>query len=206
MSIQPHELAAVDHATWADPACRSAPDHEDDETLVRRLAEGKLDALGALFDRHRTDVANYLLRLGLASSDVDDVVQLTFLDLAKASPRFDGRTAARSWIFGIATMVVRRHRRSMRRWITCLAGRVFEARRAPPRDPHDELQRCEDETRFRRALDAISEKKREAFVLVTMEGLSGEEAAAALGIPVATVWTRLHHARLALRAHLEEDP
>jgi RNA polymerase sigma-70 factor (ECF subfamily) len=42
------------------------------------------------------------------------------------------------------------------------------------------------------------------FVLVTLEGMSGEEASAVLGIPINTVWTRLHHARRALRAALEE--
>ena len=52
---------------------------------------------------------------------------------------------------------------------------------------------------------ALSEKKREAFVLVTLEGLSGEEAAQALGVPVNTLWTRLHHARLELSAAIGEE-
>ena len=57
------------------------------------------------------------------------------------------------------------------------------------------------------ALASLSEKKREVVVLVTIEGMSGEEVAALLGIPVATVWTRLHHARREMSARmLEEEP
>jgi RNA polymerase sigma-70 factor (ECF subfamily) len=54
------------------------------------------------------------------------------------------------------------------------------------------------------AFERLSLRKREVFVLVTLEGMSGEEASAVLGIPINTVWTRLHHARRALRAALEE--
>jgi RNA polymerase sigma-70 factor (ECF subfamily) len=59
--------------------------------------------------------------------------------------------------------------------------------------------------RLQRAIDKLSDKKREVFVLITVEGLSGQDAAEVLNIPVNTVWTRLHHARLELRAAVEED-
>lgn len=173
-----------------------------DDELVARVADGKLDALGELFDRYQPDVRRLVYRLGVSAGDVDDVVQLTFLDLVKAAPRFDGRATARSWIFGIAAMVVRRHRRTLRRWMADLAGNVFESRRVAPQTPHDAFERGEEQHRFERALASLPDKKREVFVMVTMEGASGEEAAAALGVPLATVWTRLHHARLALRESL----
>jgi DNA-directed RNA polymerase specialized sigma24 family protein len=46
-------------------------------------------------------------------------------------------------------------------------------------------------------------KNREAFVLIVLEGVEAEQAAAALGVPLGTLWTRLHHARRELRARLE---
>ena len=55
------------------------------------------------------------------------------------------------------------------------------------------------------ALAELSAKKREVFVMVALEGVPPEAAAEALGIPIRTVWTRLHHARRELRARLEED-
>jgi RNA polymerase sigma-70 factor (ECF subfamily) len=106
---------------------------------------------------------------------------------------------------GIAAMMVRRHRRSVARLIRGFAAHVFEERRPLPIDPSDAFEDEESQARFRAALDRLTAKKREVFVLVTMEGASGEQVATALGIPVATVWTRLHHARKELRAALFDD-
>jgi RNA polymerase sigma-70 factor (ECF subfamily) len=49
-------------------------------------------------------------------------------------------------------------------------------------------------------------KKREALVLFELEGLSGQEIALALGVPLKTVWTRLHHARRELEEKLGDRP
>jgi RNA polymerase sigma-70 factor (ECF subfamily) len=173
-----------------------------DAELLARLSEGDLDALGQLYDRWERDVRRFVQRLGVRPHDADDIVQLTFLDLAKSAVRYDGRSAARAWILGVAAIVVRRHRRSIARLFQGVAGAVFESRRPAPRQPDEAFTAEEEQHRFRDALEKLSPKKREVFVLVTMEGASGEEAAAALGIPVATVWTRLHHARKELREML----
>jgi RNA polymerase sigma-70 factor (ECF subfamily) len=178
----------------------------DDAALVARVAEGNLDALGKLFDRFQPEVRRLVRRLGTPPGDVDDLVQLTFLDVARSAGRYDPALAARSWILGVAAMIVRRHRRSVGRWLANLAGHVFERRRPRPRTPDEALEREQEQARFERALDRLSAKRREVFVLVVMEETSGEEAAAALGIPVATVWTRLHYARRDLRAQLSGEP
>ena len=177
----------------------------DDAELLGRVAGGNLEALGELFDRYEDDVRRLVRRLGTANGDIDDLVQLTFLDLARSASRFDRKLSVRSWVLGIAAMMVRRQRRSVARWIANLAGRAFEQRRAAPRTPSEDLEREQDQARFEKALARLSPKRREVFVLVAMEEASGEEAAAALGIPVATVWTRLHYARKELRAMLEES-
>jgi RNA polymerase sigma-70 factor (ECF subfamily) len=56
-----------------------------------------------------------------------------------------------------------------------------------------------------RALESVSVPKREAFVLFELQGLSGEEVAEALNIPLKTVWTRLHHARKEVIQALERQ-
>jgi RNA polymerase sigma-70 factor (ECF subfamily) len=105
---------------------------------------------------------------------------------------------------GIAAIHVRRHRRSVARLLRAAAAHVFEARRPDVRTSDDLYESEESQARFRKALEKLSDKKREVFVMVAMEGASGDEAAAAFGIPVATVWTRLHHARKDIRASLAE--
>jgi RNA polymerase sigma factor (sigma-70 family) len=176
-----------------------------DHDLVAAVASGDLQALGTLFERFEPGVRRYLGRLGIASSDVDDLVQATFLEVVRAAGRFDPTYPARSWLFGIATVMVRRHRRSAGR-AAARAG-LFRRQPAPRPTPTPcEILESDDAMRlFARAFERLSPKKREAFVLVTLEGLSGEEAAGVLGIPVKTVWTRLHHARRELRSALGES-
>jgi RNA polymerase sigma factor (sigma-70 family) len=186
------------------PLPASAPtDHE----LVIALGNGDLEALGEFFERHEPAIRRYLGRLGVYPCDVDDLVQATFLELVRASARFDPKFPARSWLFGIATVMVRRHRRSVRRHAARFAMWAGLAQRDPVPTPADEFERDDAARRLAEALERLSPKKREVLVLVTFEGLSGEEAATTLRIPVKTVWTRLHYARVALLAALREgDP
>jgi RNA polymerase sigma-70 factor, ECF subfamily len=180
---------------------RSAPAPADAE-LVDRIAGGDLQSLGLLFDRYEADVRRILGHLGVIESDVDDLVQFTFLQVIRAAPGFDPQFPVRNWLFGIATMMARRHRRSLKRMARWIATSVQQPTRDAPITPDEVLDSREAARRLRGALDRLTPKRREAFVLVALEGTSGEQAAAALGIPVNTLWTRLHHARNELRACL----
>lgn len=182
------------------------PAKASDDELARLIADGDQASLGLLFDRHHADVRRLVRRLGIGPADAEDLVQQTFLEVAAAADRFDGRAPMRTWILGIAAMMVRRHRRSFARWLRGL-GAIHASDSARPLPPtpaevFDERQRA---ARAERALLKLSRKKRDVFVLVVLEGLRGEDVASALAIPVATVWTRLHHARRELRAHLTEE-
>jgi RNA polymerase sigma-70 factor (ECF subfamily) len=180
------------------------PGEATDAQLLARLKGGEVGALGQLFDRHADAVRRVVARLGVRPADVDDLVQTTFLDVLDAAASYDGRASARPWLVGMAVMRVRRHRRSLSR----LAARLAAWSREPePETPTPEAS-VEGRERARRAeaaLAALSQKKREVFVLVALEGLPGDEVARTLGIPVATVWTRLHHARLELREALARE-
>ncbi|MET0595600.1 MAG: sigma factor, partial [Polyangiaceae bacterium] len=86
-----------------------------DAAVLSKIATGELNALGVLFDRYAPTVKRFIGRLGVPRADVDDLVQLTFLDLPGAAIRFDERYSFRSWLLGLAAIVVRRYRRSSRR-------------------------------------------------------------------------------------------
>jgi RNA polymerase sigma-70 factor (ECF subfamily) len=178
----------------------------DDEELITAIRAGNLSGLGILFDRYGTDVRRLLQRLGVSPRDLDDLVQDTFLDSIVASAGFQSGASVRSWLFGIAVMVMRRHRRSLGRMVQRVQR--WTAQRVEPRvaTPDDELEWSEAAQRGQRALSLLPRKKRDAFVLVVVEELTGEEAAAALGVPVATVWTRVHYARREMMRLLELDP
>ena len=177
----------------------------EDEDLVHQVAEGHLDSLGVLFDRYHQPLRTFLSRMQVPPGDLDDLVQQTFLQLPHASARFERGRSVKGWLFGLATIVVKRHRRALAR----LARKVSALSREPatkaPRTPAELVAEEESAQRARKALADLSRKKREVFVMVVLEKLSGETVAQALGIPVGTVWTRLHHARRELRELLGED-
>jgi RNA polymerase sigma factor (sigma-70 family) len=191
--------------TFARPM-RRGPRTTDatDAEILARIHGGEIGALGALYDRYDGDARRVVARLGVPSSDVDDVVQLTFLDVLGAAARYDGRESARSWLLGLAVMQVRRRRRSFARVLAKAVAWGREPSPSPP-TPEESSATSQRAERVRRALEALSPKKREVLVLVTIEGLSGEEVARLLEIPVATVWTRLHHARRELSARVFEE-
>lgn len=190
--------AALDH----DERRGLGDDH--DGVLLGRIAAGETKPLGALFDRHAESVRRLVLRLGVRPGEVDDLVQTTFLDVLRVAASYDGRPSARPWLMALATMRVRRHRRSFAR----LADRLARF----GREPEEHAASAEQQTatsreaaRAMRAVDALTEKKREVFLLVAVEGLTCDEVAEHLQIPVGTVWTRLHHARAELRQTLEKE-
>lgn len=176
-----------------------------DEDLVRQVAEGHLDSLGILFDRYHEPLRRFLSRLQVPANDLDDLVQLTFLQLPRAASRFDPQRSVKGWLFGVATFAVKRHRRTIARIARKVAALSKEPSVKPPPTPAELIGEEESVRRARQALAELSKKKREVFVMVVLERLSGEAVAQALGIPVGTVWTRLHHARRELRALLGED-
>ena len=180
------------------------PGDAPDPEVIARIERGEIGAVGVLFDRYDRDVRRVVARLGVQAGDVDDIVQATFLDVLHASASYDGRANARPWLIGLAVMQVRRHRRSLSRIAARAAAWALEPS-STPRTPEESAATSELAARARRALDGLSAKKREVVVLVTIEGLSGEEAATLLGIPVATIWTRLHHARRELSQAVFEE-
>ena len=185
------------------PAPRSAATISN-EDLVRQVATGDLRALGVLFEGLEPDIRRFVGRLGVVPSEIDDPVQLTFLDVARVAHKYDPAFPAKSWLFGVALIVVRRHRRSVVRHAARLLRWSSEPARFPAR-PDEIAENRELAERATRVLSLLSAKKREVFVMVILEGIPGEQAARALGIPVATVWTRLHHARLELRRALAKE-
>src|SRR5439155_19451183 len=91
------------------------PRDASDAMLLQAIAAGDLGPLGVLFDRHHESVRQLLLRTAPNASDVDDLVQETFLTAARAAASFDGREPARPFLLGVAVQLLRRRRRTFGR-------------------------------------------------------------------------------------------
>ena len=165
---------------------------------MARLATGDIGALGELYDQHHASIRRFLVRATAGADDVDDLVHTTFLTAAKCAARYDGRAACRPWLIGIAVRLLRRRRHALARWLGIASALTTLGR--PSIDPASSVGVRGD---VERALARLTEPKRITLLLAEVEGLSCPEIAAALEIPIGTVWTRLHSARRELRALLD---
>ena len=183
---------------------RDAAREESDGEALARVASGELGALGIIYDRHQRAVLRFVSRASCDAPDVEDVVHLTFLTVAKIASRYDGRTSCRAWLMGIAARLLSQRRRGAARFARMLGELARECVGAS-HDPAGVLQARGRLTEVQRALSQMSESKRLVIVMAEIEGLPCEEIAVALGIPIGTVWTRLHSARAALRKSLPDE-
>jgi RNA polymerase sigma-70 factor, ECF subfamily len=142
------------------------------------------------------EVWRWLRALGGPDADLEDLAQETFLVVKRKLPDFDGRHLA-AWLYRIAAHTLSDYRR--RSWFRHLVTRRGDADldALPARGlaPAELVEQREERRLVWRLLAKLKEPRRIAFVLFEIEGYSGDEIAALLGIPVATVWTRLHYAR-----------
>jgi RNA polymerase sigma-70 factor (ECF subfamily) len=175
---------------------RSVEGSPSDATLLQRVAAGEVSALGVLYDRHARGLLRFAQRVD--PQEAEDLLQITFMRVARLAGRFDGRTpSARAWLFAIMTRIAQERSRSLRRFSAALARLADLPRRG-------ETSALETASDLDRALGRISTAKRTVLLLAEVEGFTCDEIAAMLGIPVGTVWTRLHHARKELRAMQSE--
>ncbi|ROO91066.1 RNA polymerase sigma-70 factor (ECF subfamily) [Actinocorallia herbida] len=171
-----------------------------DAGLWEEARGGRAEAFGVLFDRHHRAVYNYCFRRTADWAVAEDLTSVVFLETwrRRASVRLE-RDSLLPWLYGVATNVVRNHRRSLRRHREAL-GRLPHM---PVEDESaDVAGRIDDQRRMRAVLDGIAALPRryqDVLVLCVWEELSYAEAAAALGVPVGTVRSRLSRARERLR-------
>ena len=175
-----------------------------DHDALAALNRGEIGALALLYDRYSGAVYDFVRRATIDANDVDDIVQATFLSAARTVSSHDGKQTCRTWLVGIAGRILYRRRRGMSRWLRAL--RELTLRYADDyADPHRELWARDEVQRLSVALGQLSEPKRVVLLLAEAEDQSCDEIARALGVPVGTVWTRLHHARRELRQLLERQ-
>ena len=174
--------------------CR-APGHQVDRNGSEQVpAEGRIDA-EALFRAHAPFVAAFLHRLGTPQADVDDLVQEVFLVAHRKGGYVPGAGQPRTWLAAIAVRVARSGHRSRRRRREGLDEQAIESAVSPCRDAAETLEVRKSLERVERALHTLDLEHRAAFVLYEIEGEPCEMIAASFGVPVGTIYSRLHHAR-----------
>jgi RNA polymerase sigma-70 factor (ECF subfamily) len=188
----------------------------DDSDLLGRLRVGDASAVEMLVATYSDRV--YRLAYGVTRNDADaqEVAQDVFLTVVRKVASFEGRSALSSWIYRITMNAALNKRRGKRQTVETsldaeLPTYAADGHRAGDRPylladwsqtPEAEMLSGESRAVLARAIEALPDQYRAVLILRDVEGLSNEEAAAALGDSVSSVKSRLHRARMAIREQL----
>lgn len=174
------------------------------EVDIEALRAGDEAVLAELLTGLLPRVRGWLWRIIGPGANLDDVVQDCLIELATALPRYRGDAALTTYAHRIAIRVGLRYLRHYRR------RNEVSLELVPPIeggiDPESQAAQREILRRLYRCLDRLSKKRRMAFVLCDIEGLTPSEAAAVNDISAATMRGRLKHARRAMAAMLDREP
>ncbi len=170
-----------------------------DEAYYERLLRGDLAAFDALYDRHARPLYGFIRRHLADAHEAEDVLHETFMALLRE--RDGGRAAAslRAWLYGVARNLCLNRIRSRKR-----GARALEAAPAPAPGEHPEraLEQRETAERLRLAVARLPAGLAELYAL-RAGGMSYEELAEALAVPVGTVKSRIHEMVSRLKQEME---
>ena len=172
---------------------------------MARLRAGHDAALNALMDRHAGRVFHYLLRQLRNEADAADLAQEAFMRVFQNRARFDPAQKFSTWMYAIATNLVRDRFRWHKRHpevsfeAQAEAGAPLETLPEPKPTPGDELQAGERAAQVRKAIASLPEELRTPLILFEYEELSHAQIGAILKCSPKAVETRLYRARGRLR-------
>jgi RNA polymerase sigma-70 factor (ECF subfamily) len=173
--------------------------------IVASAKEGDPAAFKQLFEKHVAGVHRHLSLLIGPNEDVDDLVQLVFMNVYQSIGRFRGKSAFSTWLFRITINVARQEIR-MRGRRRKLSSAIFEVGKVAgnrrKQTPEGSLSTWQQ---IYLVLDRLSPKKRETFILYMYEGYSLEEIASLLGSSVSTIGSRLQAGRKEILAIMASE-
>ncbi len=160
--------------------------------------------LADVYAQHITSVVAWAARLGGPWIDAEDVAHDVFVTVGKKLGQLESHTQLEVWLYTLTHNEVRNRRRQarLRKFLLGLWGKGQSAEDPRPLPP-DALERAATAALVHTALDALSERHREVLVLFELEGRSGAEVAAFVGVKESNIWVLLHRARAALAKQVE---
>ncbi len=172
--------------------------------MIAETLAGRSSAYGEVVRRYQDRLFNSVLRVVDNADDAQDVVQDAFINAFQSLASFKGDSEFFTWLYRIAfntAVSLRRRRRSMVSLETGRDGEMVIDPLDPASDagPGAALERSEEEALLQAALNRLSGEHRIVLVLKDIEGMKYEQIAEVIGVPIGTVRSRIHRARLELR-------
>lgn len=172
-----------------------------DEPLIAGIAKGDSQALRSLIARHQVRVFRFIARLVRNEAVAEELTNEVFLEAWRHAKSFEGRSNAATWLLSIAhnKAVSSLRKRRDENWNEDEASEIADA----ADDPEVIAQKSDKGAVMRRCMDDLSAEHREIIDLVYYQEQSIAEVSAVLGIPEATVKTRMFYARKKLGERLK---
>jgi RNA polymerase sigma-70 factor (ECF subfamily) len=178
----------------------------DDAQLIEETLRGKSAAFGQLVQKYQGRLYNTIVHVVGAVEDARDVVQDAFVQAFVKLDTFQQTSAFYTWLYRIAFNVAASHCR--RRKPTLSVERTRDITGEEPLDPgegpDERLEQAERSRQVHEALAQLTEEHRTVLVLREIDGCCYETIAEVLDLPIGTVRSRLHRARLQLKDLLKE--
>jgi RNA polymerase sigma-70 factor (ECF subfamily) len=175
------------------PGRASTSATSSDQTLIRRIAGGDQLAMRIFFARHRTRLFRFLLRIVRDRTVAEDLLSDVFLDVWRRAGQFEARASASTWLLAIGrfkALSVLRRRTDVK-----LDDETAHAIADPADGPEILLQKKNDGEALRKCIAALPAAHGRIIDLVYYYEKSVSEVADIVGIPQATVRTRMFYAR-----------
>ena len=161
-------------------------------------------SLAAVHAEHAGFVWTTLQRFGVQPPDLEDAFQDVFVVVQRQIAGFDGACALSTWLFAVCRRVASTHRRRAQRRRE-RQGEADEDVADSARGPEELAADRQAEARLERILDGMELERRAVFVMFEIEEVPCGEIAAIVGVPVGTVYSRLHAARKEFARLLEKE-
>jgi RNA polymerase sigma-70 factor (ECF subfamily) len=174
------------------------------DLLVARLQRGEAAALAEAYDAHHEVVRAFARRLLGDHAAAEDLVHDVFVALPDLIGRFEGRSSLRTYLLSIAANHARHARRSRARRLGAYE-RLHDEPRSGSETPEEEAERRALAATLQRMLEELPMDQRIVVVLCLVEERTSVEAAEIVGVPEATVRTRLFYARKKLREMMDAE-
>jgi RNA polymerase sigma-70 factor (ECF subfamily) len=179
---------------------------QDDGQLIRSACNGDTAAFGALVRKYQVRLCTSLTHICGSLDDAEDIAQEAFVQAYVKLRTFAGGSAFYTWLYRIAVNAAISRRRK-RREQTSVDSKREELGLEPQDDgemAEERLLREERAAAVRRALERLSDEHRTILVLREVDDCDYDEIAQILQLPVGTVRSRLHRARLQLKEQLDQ--
>ena len=182
----------------------------DENRLIDECLKGRTAAFGELVRRYQDRLFNTVYRLVDSAEDAQDVVQEAFLHAYQSLDRFKRDSQFFTWLYRIAVNSAISLRRKQKSIIRLHQAGEGQGTVPEPTDlseysqPDQALERADEERRIQAALNRLSPEHRAVLILKDLEDQKYETMAEILQVPIGTIRSRLHRARLELREVLEK--